>query len=217
MNQELLYKYFKGTATIEEEKRILDWVEASEENREAFLKERMMFDVALFSDRQSAGKKTFRLAPILKWGIRVAAVIIVGVCGYFMTNDYLYNQASLPQTVTVPAGQRAQITLADGTRVWLNAQSTLTYASNFGRGERNVELDGEAYFEVAKNRDCAAKFCQQHDLKTLPHDCPTRTVAVETFKDLYTEEDLRMAHMAALTECDGYGVHTRLEDTMGFA
>lgn len=153
MNQELLYKYFKGTATIEEEKRILDWVEASEENREAFLKERMMFDVALFSDRQSAGKKTFRLAPILKWGIRVAAVIIVGVCGYFMTNDYLYNQASLPQTVTVPAGQRAQITLADGTRVWLNAQSTLTYASNFGRGERNVELDGEAYFEVAKNKD----------------------------------------------------------------
>lgn len=65
--------------------------------------------------------------------------------------------------------------------------------------------------------DCAAKFCQQHDLKTLPHDCPTRTVAVETFKDLYTEEDIRMAHMAALTECDGYGVHTRLEDTMGFA
>ena len=41
MNQELLYKYFKGTTTIEEEKRILDWVEASEENREAFLKERM--------------------------------------------------------------------------------------------------------------------------------------------------------------------------------
>ena len=34
MNQELLYKYFKGTTTIEEEKRILDWVEASEENPE---------------------------------------------------------------------------------------------------------------------------------------------------------------------------------------
>ena len=77
MNQELLYKYFRGTATIEEEKRILDWVEASEENREAFLKERMIFDVALFSDRQSSKKKTFRLAPILKWGMRIAAVIII--------------------------------------------------------------------------------------------------------------------------------------------
>ena len=53
-----------------------------------------------------------------------------------MTNDYLYNKLAQPQTITVPAGQRAQITLADGTRVWLNAQSTLTYASNFGRREK---------------------------------------------------------------------------------
>lgn len=69
-----------------------------------------------------------------------------------MTTDYIYNKNAQPQTITVPAGQRAQITLADGTRVWLNAQSTLTYASNFGRKERNVELDGEAYFEVTKNK-----------------------------------------------------------------
>lgn len=55
--------------------------------------------------------------------------------------------------MTVPAGQRAQITLADGTKVWLNAQSTLTYSHDFGRNERNVELDGGAYFEVAKNKE----------------------------------------------------------------
>ena len=50
--------------------------------------------------------------------------------------------------MAVPAGQRAQITLADGTKVWLNAQSTLTYSHDFGRNERNVELDGGAYFYV---------------------------------------------------------------------
>lgn len=55
--------------------------------------------------------------------------------------------------MAVPAGQRAQITLADSTKVWLNAQSTLTYSHDFGRNERNVELDGGAYFEVAKNRE----------------------------------------------------------------
>ena len=44
MKQELLHKYFRGTTSIEEEKQILNWVEASEENREAFLKERMLFD-----------------------------------------------------------------------------------------------------------------------------------------------------------------------------
>lgn len=55
--------------------------------------------------------------------------------------------------MTVPAGQRAQITLADGTKVWLNVQPTLTYSHDFGRNERNVELDGGAYFEVAKNKE----------------------------------------------------------------
>lgn len=152
MNQELLYKYFKGTASVEEEKRILDWVEASDENREAFLKERMLFDISLFSTKQDNKKKTARLIPMFRWAARIAAVVIVAVSGYFMTTDYLYNKGAQLQTITVPAGQRAQITLADGTRVWLNSKSTLTYASNFGRKERNVKLDGEAYFEVAKNK-----------------------------------------------------------------
>ena len=70
-----------------------------------------------------------------------------------MTIDYLYNKGAQLQTITVPAGQRAQIILADGTRVWLNSKSTLTYASNFGRKDRNVNLDGEAYFEVTKNKN----------------------------------------------------------------
>ncbi len=48
MNQELLYKYFKGITSIEEEKLILDWVDASDENRETFLKERMIYDISLY-------------------------------------------------------------------------------------------------------------------------------------------------------------------------
>ena len=92
MNQELLYKYFKGTTSIEEEKQILDWVEASDENREAFLKERMLFDISLFSEKQETKKKTTRLIPIFRWATRIAAAIIVAVSGYFMTVDYLYNK-----------------------------------------------------------------------------------------------------------------------------
>lgn len=153
MNQELLYKYFKGTTSIEEEKQILDWVEAADENREAFLKERMLFDISLFSEKQETKKKTTRLIPIFRWTVRIAAAIIVAASGYFMTIDYLYNKGAQLQTITVPAGQRAQIILADGTRVWLNSKSTLTYASNFGRKDRNVNLDGEAYFEVTKNKN----------------------------------------------------------------
>lgn len=154
MNQEVLYRYFKGSATIDEEKHILDWVDASAENRKAFQKERMLYDIALFSDEklQRKGNRKTRILPMLKWSARIAAVAVVAVCFGFLMKEYQYNKMALMQTITVPGGQRAQITLADGTRVWLNSKSTLRYASNFGRTERDVVLDGEAYFEVAKNR-----------------------------------------------------------------
>lgn len=196
MNQDLLYKYFRGTASIEEEKQILDWVEASDENREALLKERMLFDVALFSEKQDVKKKTSRLIPMLRWTARVAAAVIVAVSGYFMTTDFIYNKGALPQTITVPAGQRAQITLADGTRVWLNSKSTLTYAGNFGRKDRNVQLDGEAYFEVAKNKNIPFYVhTEMHNVRvvgTCFNVCAYRgskefeTTLVEGIVDIYT-------------------------------
>lgn len=155
MDQKLLYKYFKGIATIDEEKQLLDWVDESPANRKAFQKERMLYDIALFTDEKKLKKeeKKARILPMLKWSARVAAVVVVALSCGFLFRDYQYNKAAQMQTVAVPAGQRAQITLADGTRIWLNAKSTLTYATNFGRTERNVTLEGEAYFEVAKNKD----------------------------------------------------------------
>nr|WP_121269308.1 FecR family protein [Pedobacter schmidteae] len=53
-----------------------------------------------------------------------------------------------PQTITTPRGGSYQVILSDGTKVWLNAASSLTYTPNM-HGERRVTLDGEAYFEVA--------------------------------------------------------------------
>lgn len=52
-------------------------------------------------------------------------------------------------TLVVPEGKDARVTLADGTRVWVNANSRLSYPSRFEGGERRVSVEGEAYFEVA--------------------------------------------------------------------
>ena len=54
-------------------------------------------------------------------------------------------------TVTIPMGKEFQIVFADGTRVWLHADSRLTYPSRFTGAERRVYLQGEAYFDVAKD------------------------------------------------------------------
>lgn len=53
--------------------------------------------------------------------------------------------------MTTPKGRQFQVTLSDGTKVWLNAASSLRYPTVFNGNERRVELTGEAYFEVTKN------------------------------------------------------------------
>jgi transmembrane sensor len=55
-------------------------------------------------------------------------------------------------TIETPRGGQYQVTLADGTKVWLNAASSITYPTAFTGSERRVKLKGEAYFEVAKNK-----------------------------------------------------------------
>ena len=56
------------------------------------------------------------------------------------------------QQVIVPAGQRVELVLADGTKVWLNSRSRFEYPASFGWGSRRVTLCGEGYFEVKHDR-----------------------------------------------------------------
>ena len=61
------------------------------------------------------------------------------------------SKSSVMHELGVPRGKRVDLVLADGTKVWLNSESVLKYPTYFDGDERIVLLEGEAFFEVAKN------------------------------------------------------------------
>lgn len=62
------------------------------------------------------------------------------------------NSTQTFNTMATPRGGKYELVLSDGTKVWLNAATSLRYPVNFAGNERVVELSGEAYFEVAHNK-----------------------------------------------------------------
>lgn len=90
--------------------------------------------------------------------LRIAAVLMVGVLSALL----YFNQPKeepvaevVPRKTIVkenPNGVKSQVRLPDGTKVWLNSGSKLTYLSRFTDDSRSVELSGEAFFEVVENK-----------------------------------------------------------------
>lgn len=94
----------------------------------------------------------------IKWGIRIAASIFLLVLINHLgkLNGDRKPPAQVIQQVktitrTLPKGQKLSMVLPDGSRVYLNAESSITFPERFEGESRTVELKGEAYFDVAKN------------------------------------------------------------------
>lgn len=96
-----------------------------------------------------------RILHNFKVSLGYAAAICAIVAGTWMI-ALSYTRQELPiaqqQELMVPAGQRARVILPDGSIAWVNAGSTISYPSIFEK-ERRIQLTGEAYFEVAKNKE----------------------------------------------------------------
>ncbi|MCD8176592.1 MAG: FecR family protein [Tannerellaceae bacterium] len=167
MNNDLLQKYIEGNATRQEKEEIAQWLDASPEHMDEYLLMRNIYEVTLWNntDHTTLSKnKSYHIIKKVAWELtKIAAVFLIAMgCFRFLgSTDKQENPLFGMQTVYVPEGQRAELLLADGTKVWLNAKSSLTFPEQFSNDKRLVQLNGEAYFDVV--RDETKKFIVQTD------------------------------------------------------
>ena len=124
---------FRGEATDQELAAIRQWVNADQANRKDFFRERTFYDALQLSKKATANKPSARKTFIWSWSQTVAAAAVILICvlagpalwSHFATDEMFFN------TIKVPTGQRVEMTLSDGTHIWLNARSELTYPTSF--------------------------------------------------------------------------------------
>ena len=120
--------------------------------KEAFSK----FQSRIHSGKTEAYKLPVKL-PLFDYLIRIAAVITVAFILPFSAFQYFSsknkNEGIRKFEMVTPKGSRSLVNLPDGTHIWLNSESRLTYPERFVGKTREVYLEGEGYFVVSKDKD----------------------------------------------------------------
>ena len=180
MDKEILYKYIIGDASPEEKEAVVRWIDADKENMKEYLALCKLHTITIWQQEPapvvleiiSKGRKRWTLWSAGRELLKIAAIFAIAFSVvsiyYSRTEPETVPQEAIMQTIYVPAGQRAELTLSDSTKVWLNARTTLTFPSHFDGNNRSVTLDGEGYFSVTHNE--SKPFIvktEQYDIKVL--------------------------------------------------
>lgn len=171
--EDLIIKYLNETATQQEKQQLLEWLKSGEDNKILFRDiqkiwlvsnnplqiatetakayERFKENVEVYEQRR---KTTFRL-PLFRTIAAASVLIAIFSLGSFFIGKYSATptelQALVLNNIIMGKDSKGSVTLPDGTEVWLNSESKLTYPENFSKEARIVKLEGEGYFDVVKN------------------------------------------------------------------
>lgn len=169
--EELIFRQLKNNLSVDEETNLLEWFHASEANQKIYADYCVLFKsreiesvkpyfennkerawshfVDCLQEKQRGG-----LWNVIKIISRYAAIVVIafsmGAGTLWLLNP---EQEQLVQSIEIPLGSKSRITLPDGSKVWLNSGSKLTYENNFGKKNRTLTLDGEGCFDVTKNEN----------------------------------------------------------------
>lgn len=92
---------------------------------------------------------SFRINQFVKYAAILFFILSFGYLSYYFIEAESTNNEFC--TISVPKGNKSEVILSDGSKIWLNNNSKLVYPKKFNAKERRIELIGEAYFEIEKN------------------------------------------------------------------
>lgn len=164
INESKLVSYFAGELSPEQRNEVEEWIHLSAENektaRDIFqlfraadtLDYMRQVDIsAAFTKVKSRIKPRHKKVSWLTWGQRIAACLVLPL---LVSTLYLTLKSEPEEYIEIKTnpGMVAVANLPDGSKVWLNAGSTLKHPVKFTGDMRSVELNGEAYFSVQKDK-----------------------------------------------------------------
>lgn len=169
----LIVCYLKKEISETEKQKLFEWVYNKPENEKLFFSLKDIWETAYYEkiteksqtddewekfvlkaikeQSENYKKRKFSIQQFKK-AIQIAALIVITLGIGFLSN-HLIPQKQEYATVNVPYGAKSQIELSDGSKVWINSGSKLSYPNNLDQKELNLYLDGEAYFEINKDQD----------------------------------------------------------------
>lgn len=169
---ELLDRFFRGLTTAEEDQLLKDWVREPASRDELYVYYQRCWTLAsddMDKDMQEEilvnilsrieDKETVRdgrvsrlrkIFPFLRYAAVACVAFVMGITFIYL-NKEKNEEIQEEVAVTVQNGQKADIVLADGSKVYINSASKIIYDTNYNREKRILSLDGEAYFEVAQD------------------------------------------------------------------
>ena len=181
----LLPRYCSGEATIEECRRVEEWIKQSEEN---YRIAKQIHTLYLATDtmrvltkvdtekalhavcRQMGNEKKDRIrsqTTKFAWLQRIAAILFIPLLIAFGIQNRKPHPADTARMIKVETnpGMTATVNLPDGSVVHLNSESKLSYPSFFDKDKRRVTLDGEAFFEVRKDPEHSFEITVPYETK----------------------------------------------------
>lgn len=178
MDENIIIRVIRGEASESENRAVLEWIKQSDENLKLFSELKMMWAISSAPDEEASEKQLMEFKSITinrRWAninnrrfwfgfaSATSVAMVILFAGLFSGKLGVDNSAKILNSKTeslwavnqmymyTDKGVKGKVVLPDGSTVWLNSDSKLVYPDNFTGDLREVEISGEAYFEVKKD------------------------------------------------------------------